>query len=124
MVVQPQAPPDPPEVEEDKEEVSYELTAGVVAGARSSKPFEAIHNLWRGVFVRGIVDWVLYRQADNVKKQQIWEDAHHWIFQDAARGLGSFSMTCDILGLEPRKVRRRMWTLTSDEVDQLRSRRR
>jgi hypothetical protein len=65
---------------------------------------------------------------DNKKKQGLYSEAEEWIMEDGEETLFSFNEVCELLGLEPKYLRKRLlsWkqeALRGDNVGMFRSRR-
>ncbi len=106
----------------DPEEYAYgELSDPVVeAGNCRALLLEVIR--------RAAYDWVLYRQSSKLQNKQLAENAYHWLFVEneessswdlRERGqkiITAFIAICDILDLDPDKVRARVRQLTERDI--------
>jgi len=76
--------------------------------------------LWAAVLRRACVDWILYRDHDNIKLKKIGSDAGAWIFDDDDSNIGSFLSVCSIINLPPSLIRKKITSMSEEEARRLR----
>jgi hypothetical protein len=87
---------------------------------------EAIKNMARAALLRAVRDEVNYRNTKNNKLKKVHQDVHEWIFDkhddpqsSPLDQLMSFEGICDILGWDPDWLRRRVRTLSPEDLARL-----
>lgn len=80
------------------------------------------------VIRRASFDWVLYRSSSKLGYRKIAEGAYHWLFVEVpdtkqwdlrkknGKELTGFCAICDLLELDPEKVRSKVRTLTKQDI--------
>jgi hypothetical protein len=68
---------------------------------------------------RAVVDYVLYKDHENLKMRRLGEEAAEWIWSDAEGG-SSFDHICNSMNLPPELVRQRVEGMTVEYVRTLR----
>jgi len=76
--------------------------------------------LWASVLRRAIVDWILYRDHENVKLKKVGLSAGRWIFSENTSDVGSFDSICSMMGIAPEVIRQKICALTEEEARRLR----
>lgn len=74
--------------------------------------YHSIRALWARVIVRAICDYVLLKEARDLKGKRDFRAVNRWIF-DENTGLKGI---CDLLGWQIEEVRSRALSMTRDEV--------
>jgi hypothetical protein len=95
---------------------------------KASLEASACRALLLEVVRRAAFDWVLYRSSSKLINKQLAEGAYHWLFieePDSAtwavrrkngKEITGFCAICDLLDLDPDKVRERIRLLTKKEI--------
>lgn len=106
----------------DPEELSYSPLADPVMEASSCRA------LLLEVVRRAAYDWVLYRQSSKLQNKVLAESAFHWLFVEepgssawsqrrrGEKELTAFLSICDVIGLDPERVRARIRQLTERDI--------
>lgn len=80
------------------------------------------------VIRRASYDWVLYRTSSKLPNRLLAESAHHWLFveepisatgelrQRNGKSLTGFVNICDLLEIDPEKVRAKVRTMTERDI--------
>ena len=77
--------------------------------------------IWAAVVRRAVVDWVLYKNHENIKLKKLGLDADVWIFRgEDVIPVNSFQSVCDFLNIEPDVIRSKIRALTEEEARRLR----
>jgi hypothetical protein len=77
--------------------------------------------LWAAVMRRAAVDWVLYRDHDNIKLRRIGTDADAWIFSgENSLEIGSFESVCSILNIPSDVIQGKITNMTETQARNLR----
>lgn len=79
--------------------------------------------MWASVLRRAIVDWVLYRNHDNVKLKKLGFSAEQWIFHsepDDGSDISSFESVCSMMGVTADFMRTKITALTEEQARRLR----
>lgn len=97
---------------------TYQLDEGSIE-LNSSVPWFV--RLWASVLRRAVVDWVLYRNHDNVKYKKIGFHAETWIFSPGTESeISSFESICSMIGVPASFMRRKIRELTEEQARRLR----
>ena len=77
--------------------------------------------LWASVLRRAIVDWILYRNHENVKLKKVGFNAETWLFgPDSDTDVSSFESVCSMIGVSTDFMRSKINTLTEEQARRLR----
>ena len=85
------------------------------------------HRLLVAIVRRAVWDFVLYRHyspTDNPESYEIAVDAAGWLFWDGEEevddeGRYTFHYICDLLGMDPRRVREHVLNLSREDIQRL-----
>lgn len=106
----------------EPEELSYSPLADPVMEASSCRA------LLLEVVRRSAYDWVLYRQSSKLQNKLLAESAFHWLFVEepgssawaqrkrGEKELTAFVSICEVIGLDPERVRARIRQLTERDI--------
>ena len=79
------------------------------------RPYRA---LLAKVIMRAAYDYALWRDSKDVRLRNYAKDAERWLFEDSTLLNGLLSI-CEILSVDPHKIRRYARALTRDQVKKL-----
>ena len=84
---------------------------------------EAVRNMARATLLRAVRDEVNYRNTKKPKLRRIYQEVHEWIYDtnDDPRSdhFMSFEGVCDILGWDSDWLRKKVETLTPEDLAKL-----
>lgn len=76
-------------------------------------------NMWMGVILQAVIDYVVNRGRTGAHERRLFYNAQWWLFEDASERSNAFTTLCEMLDLDPDRVRRGAKDLTAAELRQL-----
>lgn len=76
-------------------------------------------NLWTAVLLQAVIDYVSNKGRTLVGDRRRFFSAQWWLFEDTSGRSNSFVALCDILALDPEKIRQGARRLSAAELRQL-----
>lgn len=75
--------------------------------------------LLAAILRRACFDIAMYKDARDLRRHRLWEDAHNWMFDTTSTGVDSFTSfvsICTILDQDPERIRGLTLKLTRKDV--------